>query len=285
MKLSAAIALAAIGGSSAYSVNRSTLRSLGQKNVAATSQRNVRTNDIKMEGKNVIVICQMAVFVFFIYIIQYLIAYSYLLFSSYYSSLDFGFLKGTAYSFDDTWEGAECISEVGLEKRLNQDGLRYKMNKTPEEASQYEPLMGLPGFTVNLPLIGETYLGPPRVESIWEAIGFTATSNNDARQAEKIKAIEKARTAKSGVLGGEGATLRSKWLEKYGYPRLVGSGGIFYADQLSTDKEPMGGFNMGKSGSIWPVPENVASGQYGGAKGWGMKKKGTAVDGLPKVDA
>ena len=55
MKLSAAIALAAIGGSSAYSVNRSTLRSLGQKNVAATSQRNVRTNDIKMEGKNIIV--------------------------------------------------------------------------------------------------------------------------------------------------------------------------------------------------------------------------------------
>jgi hypothetical protein len=51
MKLSAAIALAAVGGASAYSVNRSTLRSLGQKNVAATSQRNVRTNDIKMEGK------------------------------------------------------------------------------------------------------------------------------------------------------------------------------------------------------------------------------------------
>ena len=73
MKLSAAIALAAVGGASAYSVNRSTLRSLGQKNVAATSQRNVRTNDIKMEGKNNI-ICQMVVFVFFIYIIQYLIA-------------------------------------------------------------------------------------------------------------------------------------------------------------------------------------------------------------------
>ncbi len=158
------------------------------------------------------------------------------------------------------------------------------MNKTAQEASECEPLMGLPGFTVNLPLIGETYLGPPRVDSIWEAIGFTATSNNEARQNEKMKAIEKARGAKSGVLGGEGATLRSKWLEKYGYPRLVGSGGIFYADQLSSDKEPMGGFNMGKSGSIWPVPENVKAGQYGGAKGWGMKKTGTAVDGLPKVD-
>ena len=54
MKLSAALALAAVGGTSAYSVNRSTLRSLGQKNVAARSQRNVRTNDIKMEGELII---------------------------------------------------------------------------------------------------------------------------------------------------------------------------------------------------------------------------------------
>jgi len=53
MKLSAAIALAAVGGSSAYSVNRSTLRSLGQKNVAARSNvRNIRSNDIKMEGES-----------------------------------------------------------------------------------------------------------------------------------------------------------------------------------------------------------------------------------------
>jgi hypothetical protein len=247
MKLSAAIALAAVGGASAYSVNRSTLRSLGQRNVAATSQRNGRTNDIKME--------------------------------------DFGFLKGTPYSFDDTWLGDACISEASLEKVLNKEGLRYKMNKTKDEAAQCEPLFGLPGFNVNLPFIGETYIGPPRVDSVWEALGFTATSNNEARQNEKLKAIEKARSAKVGVLGGEGASIRSKWLEKYGYPRLVGSGGIFYADQLSTDKEPMGGFNMGKSGSIWPVPKNIADGQYGGSKGWGMKKKGTAVDGLPKVDA
>merc|ERR1712130_209699 len=81
--------------------------------------------------------------------------------------------------------------------------------------------------------------------------------------------------------GETGAEIRGEWLEKYGYPRLVGSGGIFYADQLSTDKEPMGGFGMGKSGSIWPVPKIVESGQYGGSKGWGMKKAGTAVDGLP----
>ena len=197
---------------------------------------------------------------------------------------DFGFLKGTGYGFEDLWGGNPCISEAGLEASLAKDGLRYRLNKTPEEAAQCEPLFGLPGFTVDLPLIGKTYLGPPRVDSVWEALGFTATSNNEARQLEKIKAIEKARNAKVGVLGGEGATIRSKWLEKYGYPRLVGSGGIFYADQLSTDKEPMGGFNMGKSGSIWPVPDNVKAGQYGGKKGWGMKKAGPAVDGLPKVD-
>ena len=246
MKISVAVSLATLGSASAYSVNRSTIRSLGQKNVSQNVPRRNVGKSITME--------------------------------------DFGFLKGTSYSFDDTWTGSECISEVGLENALNKDGLRYKMNKTKQEASECEPLFGLPGFEVNLPLIGKTYLGPPRVDSVWEAIGFTATSNNEARQNEKLKAIEKARTAKVGVLGGEGATIRSKWLEKYGYPRLVGSGGIFYADQLSTDKEPMGGFNMGKSGSIWPVPENVASGQYGGKKGWGMKKNGPAVDGLPKVD-
>jgi hypothetical protein len=42
---------------------------------------------------------------------------------------------------------------------------------------------------------------------------------------------------------------------------------MFYADQLSTDKEAMDEFNMGKSVSVWPVPESVAKGQYGGAKG------------------
>jgi hypothetical protein len=205
-----------------------------------------------------------------------------LLFSA--NTVDFGLFKGTGIGFDDLWEGNQVISEVGLENTLNKDGLRYRMNRTKKEADEVGPLAGLPGFTLNLPFIGETYLGPPSVESIWEAIGFTATSNNEARQQEKLKAIEKARTAKAGVKGGPGAEIRGKWLDKYGYPRLVGSGGIFYADQLSTDKVPMGGFNMGKSGKIWPIPEVVAKGAYGGEKGWGMKKKGTAVDGLPKVD-
>lgn len=163
---------------------------------------------------------------------------------------------------------------------MNKDGLRYRLNRTEKEAAEVGPLLNLPGFTVNLPLIGETYLGPPKVESIWEALGFTATSNNEARQREKLRAIENARTATKGVRGGPGSVIRKQWLDKYGYPRLVGSGGIFYADQLSTDKEPMGGFNMGKSGQIWPVPEVVKKGHYGGVKGWGMKKAGTAIDGL-----
>jgi len=248
MKVSAALVLASAGSASAYSVSRSTLSSLGQKTVGTTASRSrVNHNEMKME--------------------------------------DFGLLKGGVHSFDDFWvgEGAQCISEVGLENALNKEGLRYKMNKTPEEAAECEPLLGLPGVTLQLPVLGKVYIGPPRVDSIWEALGFTATSNNEARQQEKLKAIVKAQNAKKGVLGGEGATLRAKWLERYGYPRLVGSGGIFYADQLSTDKEAMGGFNMGKSGSIWPVPENIAKGQYGGKKGWGMKKRGPAVDGLEKV--
>merc|ERR1719384_958580 len=195
---------------------------------------------------------------------------------------DFGFLKNSGIGFGDLWDGNEVISEVGIEKSLNKDGLRYRLNRTQQEADEVGTLMDLPGFNVNLPLIGETYLGPPKVASIWEALGFTATSNNEARQQEKLKAIEKAKTAKKGVKGGPGQEIRSKWLDKYGYPRLVGSGGIFYADQLSTDKEAMGGFNMGKSGRIWPIPENVEKGAYGGKKGWGMKKSGTAVDNLPK---
>lgn len=245
MKCSAAAIVLAASGASAYSVNRSTIRQLGQKNVAAQSTRRVGSS-MKME--------------------------------------DFGLLKKTGIGFEDIWDGQEVISEVGLENRLNEDGLRYRLNRTQKEADEVGRLAGLPGITVNLPLIGETYLGPPKVASVWEALGFTATSNNEARQAEKIKAIEKARDATKGVKGGKGKEIRSEWLDKYGYPRLVGSGGIFYADQLSTDKQPMGGFNMGKSGRMWPVPEVVEKGAYGGDKGWGMKKKGTAVDGLPKVD-
>jgi len=242
------LAVVAISGVSGYSIpTRSTLRSLGQKTITTTTSNNHRHVDtLKME--------------------------------------DFGLFKGTRIGFDDLWGDSEAISEVLMEKRLNKDGIRFRMNRTEKEAEEIGPLNNLPGITLNLPIIGETYIGPPKVESIWEAWGFTATSNNEARQKEKAKAVEKARTSSKGVLNGPGAELRGKWLDKYGYPRLVGTGGIFYADQLSTDKKPSGGFNMGKSGSIWPVPEVVKEGQYGGVKGWGMKELEPTVDGLPKAD-
>lgn len=51
MKISAALALAAAGTASAYSVNRSTLRSLGQRSVGNSARTHVRSNDIKMEGE------------------------------------------------------------------------------------------------------------------------------------------------------------------------------------------------------------------------------------------
>ena len=57
MKITAALALAAASSASAYSVNRSTLRSLGQKSVSSASRSHVRSNDIKMEGEcNVLIL-------------------------------------------------------------------------------------------------------------------------------------------------------------------------------------------------------------------------------------
>jgi len=242
---SVACALLVASGADAYSVNRSSIRSLGSKSVGTTASRRVEAS-MKME--------------------------------------DFGLFKNTGLGFDDLWDGNDVISEVGIENELNKNGLRYRMNRTPDECAEVGNLLDLPGIEINVPFVGKTYFGPPKVANIWEALGFTATSNNEARQQEKMKAIEKAREAKKGVKGGPGAEIRKGWLDKYGYPRLVGSGGIFYADQLSTDSEPMGGFNMGKSGQIWPVPEVVKDGHFGGAKGWGIKKAGKSIDGLKKAD-
>ena len=48
--------------------------------------------------------------------------------------------------------------------------------------------------------------------------------------------------------------------------QAVGTKGMFYADQFSTDKKPMGRFGMGKSGVMWPVPEVVERGYSGELK-------------------
>ena len=56
--------------------------------------------------------------------------------------------------------------------------------------------------------------------------------------------------------------------------QAVGTKGMFYADQFSTDKKPMGRFGMGKSGVMWPVPEVVERG-YSGDAGWGGRGRNT----------
>lgn len=56
--------------------------------------------------------------------------------------------------------------------RQNEKGLRYRMNRNKKEADEVGRLAGLPGMTINLPIIGETYIGPPKVASIWEGETF-----------------------------------------------------------------------------------------------------------------
>lgn len=172
---------------------------------------------------------------------------------------DFGFMKGSKFGFEELWGGNPVISEAATEKVLNKEGLRYRLNRTEKEAEEVGPL----GFDIEL---GPIKLRAPRVASVWEALGFTATSNNEARQAAKMAAAANAAKDPEGK--------RTEYLGKYGYPRLVGTKGIFYADQLSTDQKPMGGFGMKKSGIMWPVPEVVEKGTYGGEAGWGGKLKG-----------
>merc|ERR1712194_902347 len=102
---------------------------------------------------------------------------------------DFGLFRGSkSLDYSGTWEDTDCISEAKMAKLFSDQGLRYRMSKTEEEESQHEPLFGV----------------GPRVANIWEALGFTATSNNEARQQEKLKAIEKCRTTTKGVMGGAG---------------------------------------------------------------------------------
>ena len=164
---------------------------------------------------------------------------------------DFGLLKNTNLDYNKVWNSSPFISEIKLERSLNKQGLRYRMNKTENESKNLKF-----GFDIGI-------LKSPKVENIWEALGFTATSNNIERQKVKLEAKFQASQDPNDK--------RKKYLFKYGYPRLVGTKGIFYADQLSSDKVPMGGFGMYKSGIIWRVPEVVEKGTYSGISGWGGK--------------
>ena len=169
---------------------------------------------------------------------------------------DFGLLKGTVFDYGREWTKSgmteqqkgsleDCMSEATMEKYMNDNGLRFKMNKTAKEREGLKLFGGLlPEFEVNIPLLNvDLKVAAPEVESIWEAIGFTATSNNAARQEEKKKAI-----AKTKMMQQKYAGLQKEWLTKYGYKKFVGD--WFYADQLSSDEseDSKGGFNMQKGG-------------------------------------
>ncbi|KAJ1444287.1 hypothetical protein M885DRAFT_553331 [Pelagophyceae sp. CCMP2097] len=85
---------------------------------------------------------------------------------------DFGLLKQTQFSFIEEWSNQGRLrpelSETQLEKYLNKEGLRYRMDRTADEAKE----------------------GP---RPIAEALGFLSTSNNAARLREKKAAIQKAK--------------------------------------------------------------------------------------------
>ncbi|KAJ8601799.1 hypothetical protein CTAYLR_006831, partial [Chrysophaeum taylorii] len=146
---------------------------------------------------------------------------------------DFGILRGTPFSFKDEWAGEECISEAKMETYMNKQGLRYKMNKTDKERAGMK-LFNFPEVKFTVPVLNvDVSIAAPEVDSIWEALGFTSTSNNAARQEEKKKAIKKEAEAEEKY-----KDLLTFWKDKYGYSKYV-PGTWFYADQLSTDDDEL----------------------------------------------
>jgi hypothetical protein len=182
---------------------------------------------------------------------------------------DFGLLKGTPFDYGKEWskEGAgpggagtnieDCLTEATMETYMNKNGLRYKMNKTAEEREGLKLFGGLlPEIKFNVPFLNvDVNIAAPEVESIWEAIGFTATSNNARRVEEKQKAV-----AKEAANAEKWGTILQYWKEKYGYSKYY-PGSWFYYDQLSSDPDEngrgqintpadrkMSGFRMRKGG-------------------------------------
>merc|ERR1719362_1791204 len=147
---------------------------------------------------------------------------------------DFGLLKGTVFDFGKEWTRSDgkiedCLSEATMETYINKNGLRYKMNKTDKEREGLKLFGGLlPEISVMIPGINaELNVKAPQVESIWEAMGFTATSNNARRVEEKLKAVEKEKKNAEGKY----ADIVGYWKEKYGYSKYY-PGSWFYYDQL-----------------------------------------------------
>lgn len=152
---------------------------------------------------------------------------------------DFGLMKGTKFDFAKEWSEREggtrfedVLSEARMETYMNDKGLRFKMNKTAKEREVTPKLFGglLPEIQFTIPGLNvDVNIAAPRVDSIWEALGFTATSNNLARVEEKAKAVEKEKANKQKYDG-----ILSYWKDKYGNEKYY-PGSWFYADQLSTD--------------------------------------------------
>jgi len=194
---------------------------------------------------------------------------------------DFGLLKGTPFDFGKEWtkDGMneqqkdsieDCMSEALMEKYMNDKGLRFKMNKTAKEREGLKLFGGLlPEFQFNVPGLNvDVKIAAPEVESIWEAIGFTATSNNAARVAEKMKAVEKEK--KNAEKFGD---ILAYWKEKYGYSKYY-PGSWFYYDQLSSDPEEQAAESKGKQvrGQINTPYDRQMS-------GFRMRKGGFYLDG------
>ena len=199
---------------------------------------------------------------------------------------DFGLLKGTQFDFGKEWTKKgesgpgsleDCLTEATMETYMNKNGLRYKMNKTDKEREGLKLFGGLlpevkftvPGLNVDVNIVA------PQVESIWEAFGFTATSNNAARVAEKDKAVAKEKANAEGKY----KALLDFWKDKYGYVKYY-PGSWFYYDQLSTDDEtiPTGGTigsreipgEKGRGAIGTPIRKN---------SGFRMRKGGYYLDG------
>merc|ERR1740124_1527587 len=58
---------------------------------------------------------------------------------------DFNLFKGTGIGFEDLWDGNDVISEVGLEKSLNKEGLLSSLHAPYRSPSVFP--VGVPRYS------------------------------------------------------------------------------------------------------------------------------------------
>eukprot|EP00968_Pinguiococcus_pyrenoidosus_P012390 scaffold1087_cov198-Pinguiococcus_pyrenoidosus.AAC.17 len=144
-------------------------------------------------------------------------------------------------TFVEWKDSSAVLSEAELEKLLNKDGLRYRMNRTEKESEglagrkiscgpriSQRKCLAAPRHNPSFPTdigptlkLGPLELKPPKVESIWEALGFTATGTNEAslKAKEEWKKGLKNNTYKFARFSKEE---KDEWRQKYGYDRAYG---------------------------------------------------------------